>query len=332
MDWKMTLGLCLATAAASVPVQAQQATLAYSSLTVFGDSLVDAGNIRALGLGADPKQGYFAGRFTNGYDYTDLLSIDLFGVPTRASSLGGTNFAYGGARATTTSLAPDLTEQLGAFNLYLANGGKVDANGLYVLNFGGNDVFAAIQDGAPAGYGSDSEFLKAAATTYADGVATLDKLGARHILITGFPDATAQGLAASLEAEAYLDAALGGLDLASDTKLFEFSYLDFFGRLEADPSAFGLPEPLILPDPTRADGGTCQGAAAFPACTGYFSFDGIHPTAAVQQALYNDLNRQFALAGPVPEPATWAMMILGFALIGGAVRGARRPTVRVAFG
>lgn len=36
--------------------------------------------------------------------------------------------------------------------------------------------------------------------------------------------------------------------------------------------------------------------------------------------------------GAVPEPATWAMMILGFGLVGGAMRSARRQTVRAAFG
>lgn len=37
------------------------------------------------------------------------------------------------------------------------------------------------------------------------------------------------------------------------------------------------------------------------------------------------------LAGPVPEPATWGMMILGFGAIGSAVRYRRRST-KVAFG
>jgi phospholipase/lecithinase/hemolysin len=326
MNWKMTLGVCLASAAMSVPAEAAPN---YTSLTVFGDSLVDAGNIRALNAGANPTQGYFEGRFTNGYDYTDLLSIDLFGKPTTASLRGGTNFAFGGARATPTSMSADLGEQLAFYDQYLQLGNTVDSTGLFVLNFGGNDVFAAIQDGTPTGYASDSAFLKAAASDYAGGVATLNKLGARNILITGFPVATADGLGASLEAEAYLNAALSGLTLADGTTLFRFSYLDFFGRLQADPSAFGLPEPLILPDATLPGGGTCRGANAQPACTGYFSFDGTHPTAAVQKALYNDINRQFALA--VPEPATWAMMILGFALIGGALRGARRPAVRVGY-
>ena len=36
------------------------------------------------------------------------------------------------------------------------------------------------------------------------------------------------------------------------------------------------------------------------------------------------------MAGAVPEPATWAMMMLGFGLIGGAMRRRRRVTVRYA--
>ncbi len=34
------------------------------------------------------------------------------------------------------------------------------------------------------------------------------------------------------------------------------------------------------------------------------------------------------VAGPVPEPASWAMMVGGFALVGGAMRSRRRPAVR----
>lgn len=36
--------------------------------------------------------------------------------------------------------------------------------------------------------------------------------------------------------------------------------------------------------------------------------------------------------GAVPEPATWAMMVLGFGLVGGAVRRKRREAVRYSFG
>lgn len=331
MSRKVAIGLAVAFAAFASPVAAQTAQPRFTSLTVFGDSLVDAGNIRSLGLGADPARGYFEGRFTNGYDYTDLLSIRLYGAPTVASRLGGTNFAFGGARATTTSGVPDLVEQLGLYNGFLAGGGTVDRTGLYVLNFGGNDIFEAQRTGAPSGFASDSAFLQNAASTYAGGVQALRDLGARNFLITGFPVASGAGLAFSLEAEGYLTTALGNLNLAGDTTLYRFSYLDFFQRLTADPTAFGLPSTLIQPDPTRADRGTCQGANAFPACTGYFSFDGTHPTAAIQQAAFNDMDRQFNLTGAVPEPASWLTMIMGVGVIGGALRRRGKVATRVSF-
>ena len=37
------------------------------------------------------------------------------------------------------------------------------------------------------------------------------------------------------------------------------------------------------------------------------------------------------LSAAVPEPATWAMMILGFGLVGGAMRTTRRQSLRVAY-
>jgi PEP-CTERM motif len=41
-------------------------------------------------------------------------------------------------------------------------------------------------------------------------------------------------------------------------------------------------------------------------------------------------NFQFSVAG-VPEPTTWAMLILGFGVIGGAMRSARRQSVHVTY-
>ena len=84
-------------------------------------------------------------------------------------------------------------------------------------------------------------------------------------------------------------------------------------------------------DPTRPDRGTCQGANAFPACTGYFSFDGVHPTAAIQRAAFDDMERQFNLSGAVPEPASWALMIIGFGMIGGALRRRDKVATTIKF-
>lgn len=325
MRGSLVAGLALAIIAPSGTAFAQSANQSVTSITVFGDSLVDAGNINAVNPAyANAAAGYFDGRFTNGYDYTDLLSLSLFGTPTTASLEGGTNFAFGGARATDTSFVPDLGEQLGLYQGYLAAGGEVDPTGLYILNFGANDIFNALNPGAPAGYESDSAYLLAAANSYAAGVQALANLGVTNFLITGFPNPVPQ----SLEAEGYLFDALAALPLGEGVTVNFYSYLDFFGRLAADPTQFGLPGTLDFAT-------TCQAAMAFPDCSGYFSFDGTHPTAAIHQAVFGDIQNQFGFAsasGAVPEPGTWALMLLGFAFAGAALRSPRyRQRVSVRF-
>ncbi len=292
--------------------QAERSTLNFTSITVFGDSLVDAGNFfnATGGTQPDPALGYFNGRFTNGYNFPDLLSIDLFGAPTLASTSGGSNFAYGFARATTTSMVPDLTEQFAAYDAYLTGGHSVDANGLYIMTFGANDIF-----NLPDGYPTASDALMAAAGNIAAGVQALNNMGARNILITDFPIA-GSGLAYSLEGNAYLTAALGALTLDSDTTLMRFNVLSFFNQVFTDPASLGML-------PVSPVGNCIAAGAQASGCAGFFSFDGTHPTAAVQAGAYRSLKSQFDLFA-VPEPSTWAMMIGGFALAGAALRTRRR--------
>ena len=70
--------------------------MAYSGVYVFGDSLVDAGNALKLAKfygtltfsdlpeGAPTSElGYFQGRFSNGYTFTDLISNKTIGLVTK---------------------------------------------------------------------------------------------------------------------------------------------------------------------------------------------------------------------------------------------------------
>ena len=316
----LAAALCAAAIGVAQPATAKRTTPQYTSITVFGDSLVDAGNIYSLTGGLQPAMsgGYFQGRFTNGYDYTDLLSIALFGTPTTASRNGGTNFAYGGARATATTAVPDAMEQ---YALYRLSGQAVDRNGLYVLTFGGNDIFSIQRGTFPSSYADADAFLVDAVSEYAKLVQSLDALGVRNILLTDFPVSSPY----SITGDVLLRQKLASLSLNPDTSVFLYNTLDFFGRVTTNPGAFGL-------DPfTQA--GTCQsgGTAVIDGgCVGYFSFDGTHPVASVQRALFDDMNRQFNLTG-VPEPATWMMMVVGLGMVGAALRRRpRRVTVRYA--
>ena len=75
---------------------AQAATPSYDNLYVFGDSYCDVGNIFTATGGAEPAAPYYNGRFSNGPIWLDHVA-GFLGVPFKASLLGGTDYAFGGA-------------------------------------------------------------------------------------------------------------------------------------------------------------------------------------------------------------------------------------------
>lgn len=81
-----------------------------------------------------------------------------------------------------------------------------------------------------------------------------------------------------------------------------------------------------------SNGGPFQGALDLSNGVDFLTFE---PTFSGGNFLYasgNNSGRYLALSsGAVPEPATWAMMILGFGLIGGAMRRKQRQVVRFDF-
>ncbi len=285
-------------------------------IVVFGDSLVDAGNIYlALGGTAatntvnNPSQGYFPGRFTNGPDYTDLLDQRLYGHLSTPSLAGGNNYAFGGASVGTGLFpVPNLTTQLG---LYTA-GHAVDPKALYIINIGANDVFAIESGAVPAA--AVPAYEAAVVNTLAGTVQSLDAAGATRILVTGIPNTDAVGM----DLDKLLQAKLDTLMLAHAT-LDRFSYQGFFARLVADPAKFG-----VAPFTHLASDG-CFSHLKPPAtadCSGYFSVDGTHPIAPIQAAIFREVAHDTGI-GTVPEPTTWSLLVAGFGLIGGAVRRRR---------
>ena len=286
-----------------------------SQLIIFGDSLVDAGNIFIATGGYaptntfnNPSRGYFPGRFTNGPDYTDLLSLKLYGTLTRPSLAGGSNYAFGGAKVVTDGdPVPDLTAQLA---LYGAAHPLADPNALYIINAGGNDDFA-VEGGTPQQKATAATNI---ANTLAGAIQYLDGIGATRILVTGIPNATATGFGLDAVLQAKLDMIEPGL---ANADLLRFSYLGFFTRLVADPLSFGVP--------AFTQAGACFDHVAPPApgvlpdCSGYFSVDGIHPIAPIQAAIFREIVQ---IAG-VPEPASWALMIGGFGVSGAVLRRRR---------
>jgi len=304
----------------ALAIAAPASALSPSKFTIFADSFIDAGNI-AIATGntiPDPALGYWEGRFSDGPTWADQLGWANFGAPAAPSLAGGTNFAFGGARAAVDDVVslgviPGLQTQFGMF--LASTGGVVDPDALYIINFGNNDV-NAIQSGDTEGL-TIAQYQAAYVNNMVGAVSFLNAAGAKYILLLGVPNPT------EIEGQilqAQLDAALNFIEPSLTADLYRFSYFNFFIALQADPTQFGLPADLDFVTPCLV--GELPGPDID--CTGYLSFDGIHVTSSVHLALANEIAKFTGLVA-VPEPASWGMMIAGFGMIGFAARRRRAP-------
>src|SRR5687768_6661622 len=267
--------------------------MAYSSVYVFGDSLVDAGN--ALGLaewygglpltdlpeGAPTDElGYFKGRFSDGYTFADLIANKAIGTVTKPifpydyedpwlgipidpfeSDPDGNNlnFAYGGSHIRQgDEVVPDLDGQTDAFRD--AVDGDAPSDGLYLITTGGNDV----RDLAPTGSNPVSEAeaqleLQRCADKMLHELAQLFDDGARNFVITGIPDV---GLIPHYDRDG--DGVLNATEqLRSDAATAYSIYLDTLIRTEVAPAlrALGATVTYVpIMDYVDASGTLVQGA------------------------------------------------------------------------
>jgi len=308
--------------------------MAYSGVYVFGDSLVDAGNALKLADWYDglpfndlpegaptATDGYFQGRFTNGYTFADLISNKsiglvtkpvfpygfddpLFGLPIDpfASDPSGNNlnFAYGGAQIRQgEEVVPDFDGQTDAFKD--AIDGHAPSGALYLVTMGGNDIRSLAPVGSdPASLADAHDALDRAADKMLHELQQLVDIGAHDILITGVPDV---GLIPKYDVNG--NGVLDGAELLRSAAATEYSqYLDGLIRTEVIPGlqAMGAHVTYVpLMDYVDANGNVVTGtlnailpilAALNGLTTDELSnnlleyrnlvfFDGVHPTAQV---------------------------------------------------
>jgi phospholipase/lecithinase/hemolysin len=330
----------------------------FSAEYVFGDSLSDRGNVAELenvlnleangsflGNFPDPPSNHDS--FTNGPVAVQLLaqslglnanpSLWLTGFKDPAglfdpSTVPGTNYAVGGATAAAgMDIAPgininiNLPSQVAAYSGIVS--GHADPNALYVVMIGGNDVRnAALGGGAGA--------VTAGVQAELAAISTLSGEGAEHFLVVNVPNVglipefTEDGPAdvaadATTFSQLYNNELGAGLrtmgqTLAPGATLTDFDLYDFNAGILADAAAHGFTnttDPCFTNTPTSAMATVACGPDGANVDS-FLYWDDIHPTGPVQ-ALWAQ-----GFEAAVPEPSTWAMLLVGF--IGLGFAGCRR--------
>ncbi len=309
----------------------------FTSLTFFGDSYVDTGNLR-LGTGGalPPSPPYAPGRFSNGPVWVEYFATRLGrpgdAAPAFFTQAGSGNYAFAGAR-TTEAVPPGTDAQIAR---YLTRPGATpgtltDPTGLYTLFTGANDLrdAAALDDEA-----SRRSAAAAAAERVLAQAGQLAGAQAQSVLLFSLPGLgvlpQAQripGRAASLDEvtevfNSTLAMGLLGLRTAQPFTTFYNLRLDnLFMNILTDARSGGARYGLTNVDtPCLAP----FAPAGAPPCDVSVFVDDLHPTTQAHQ-LVADAAYTYVVSGQniavVPEPATVFLVGGGLLLLGaGAAR------------
>lgn len=187
------LNRILSTSLLSLGLASTASALDYSNLYVFGDSLSDTGNLQTFSQ--DPQ---VPSRFTNGPVAVEVLAAQLGLSISNALHLTGAqhgnNFAVAGAVAIDEDgdeATPDINLPT-QVNSYLAfNGYQADANALYIVMIGGNDIRAARTIMGTAEKGARKaakQRIRQAASSIKAQLQKLATAGAQNIMVINAPD------------------------------------------------------------------------------------------------------------------------------------------------
>lgn len=279
----------------------------YSSVTFFGDSLTDGGYFSPITQGAlgQPQ----SGQFTTNPDHVWATSFaEQLGTTAVANKIGspqtGNNYAIGGARAGIdvvrnfgTTQSPNnvpIASANSQANSYLTNN-SIDANGLYVLWAGANDLLA-INENPTNALGIVSSAVQSQIAT----VTSFKNAGANYILVPNIPDvgltpdAISGGPAAQAQSTAitnlYNQSMLNGV-ASTGANIIPLDTFSLTRQVAANPAAYGF---------TNTTDRAC-GAGSSLTCgrddlvtpnanENYFFADGIHPTGRAHQLIADYAN------------------------------------------
>ena len=269
----------------------------FSKTYIFGASVSDTGNACNLSPSScTPNPPYASPRWSNGPVFAELLA-NRYGGTATPSRLGGTNYAYGGARtgaiAGAPQSVPNMVEQV---DQYLTSVNlQANPQFLYVIDAVtvGNDIVVALTQSA-TNPNAPATILTGAVTNIVGIVNRLYAAGARHILLTNStdigktPQAQALGAAAvagatqmSNQFNGALAQQLAGMRANPGLNLY---YLDI-GRLTAE--AMANPASLGYTNVTQPCFNNLASPPTLCSTPGtYFYWDSFHPTATTHNLSY----------------------------------------------
>ncbi len=315
------VGMLAGSLAVSVLLPLSAIAQNYEQINVFGDSLVDAGNIFNLTSGAFPPSPPYAQRLSNGPVWVEQVGAEL-GITSELSTAvvpgifagvtsppaGGINFAVGGSFSSDQNVGgpplPGLQQQIetfGALSAVVPPSTSSSPNALNVLLAGGNDYNEAIIRPSVAAY---IQTLPDQVTdNIVSAVAALISTGADSFLVSNLPDLGFQPFADQLnqlnpqvntqsatiltrlaaQHNQLLDQKLTALAAASGTEIIQFDLAAAVAEIAADPDSFGFAN---IDDPCLTDfqpDGTFTGICDNP--NEFFFWDNVHPTTAGHAAI-----------------------------------------------
>jgi outer membrane lipase/esterase len=255
----------------------------YQQVVSFGDSLSDNGNVALLS--GSPV----ITRFTTNPGTVAVENIaQHFNLTLTPSLQGGTDYAFGGARAAIANPVPATSSQVQQY--LAANGGKANPNALYTMWIGANDLLAAVQNPATA-----QVTVATAAANEVGQIKALQAAGAKTIVVFNLPDvgktpaAMSQGPAASAGitqlTQVYNGILSGGL-ASANRGIVPIDTYALLNEVIASPGTYGFTN-VTVPACTTASSITCSPATLRDpnAASTYLFADGIHPTTAAHALL-----------------------------------------------
>jgi outer membrane lipase/esterase len=222
---------------ASEPVALRQDV---SATIFFGSSTTDSGNFNLFVPLPSPP--YVGGRTSNGPVWAEYFA-DSLGTEARPSFLGGTNYAFAGARTGVVNFGfiPPLTTQV---ENYLADvGGSADRRALYVVQAGSNDLSTA----ALAPPDVARQIIADTLAFTENIVSDLQAAGARRFVLLSVPELPTAPVSPVLPDGTNLAELMndGFREIAEDlggrgVRIGVYDLHGLVADVRADPAAFGL--------------------------------------------------------------------------------------------